>query len=443
MTAPVRYTDKVPRTRHGVQMPPPPLAVQPTAGLTTKPVELFDRYVGHPGTGLEPERVIQIYRAAEGGYPIEQCDLFEDVVENDGHLRSLITARTLAVTGKKWQIQAGGEATIDTVAAEILETALRDTNFDELVGHVLSSRYYGWAGAEIDWREKDGDWLPAWFVCVPQRRFVFDALGQPLLLNDASYTGTALSPGRWVWTRNPGTTLTARAGLMRTACWYALFKKWSWRDLVVYAEKFGVPMVVGKYKPEATEEDKEELQETVENIGEDGQAMMSTEAEVDIREAQRGGDSNGLHRAVIEEANAELSKLITGSTLTVETGGPGSFALGKVHESRSFDLVLADMLLVVNRFREGIARPFLVLNGLEAAKTPELVVHVTRETDPLTRAKLAETLWQMGLPLDTEQLREDHQMRAPPSPERTLPPPPDLMLPAAGARTPAPEEGEE
>lgn len=428
------------RRRHGapasvleLQIPPMPIAIGSAVATRTRPIQWLDRFLTHPGYGVEPQRVVQIYRTAEYGWTMEQCDLFDDIIENDGHLRSVIHARVLAVAGKQWQVMHGGDAAIDQKAAELLQSALRESNFDDLVAHLLSARYMGWAGTEIDWRVVDGDTLPLWFVNVPHRRFCFDEYGRPRILNGIDdTTGELLRAGSWVFGRNSVSGLTARSGLMRTATWYALFKRWSWRDWVIYAEKFGIPLVIGKYDSDASEEDRTALETAVESIGEAGQATMSDETMVEIHEAQKGGAESNLHAGIVREANNEISKLITGSTLTVETGGPGSFALGKVHESRSFDLVLADAAFVARRFRADIAKPFLAYNGFADAACPELIIHVTRETDPLTRAKLAETLQAMGLELDTEQLREEFQFRKPPTTDRTLSPPAPTPAPAAG-----------
>jgi len=406
----------------GLQLPPPPSVLVAPSGVVTKPLAVWDQHVSHPGKGVEPQRVLTIYRSAEAGYPLEQCDLFDDIVENDGHLRALLESRTLAVAGKAWQIQAGGAAPADIRAAEILDAALHDTNFELLMMHMLGARYYGWAGAEIIWERRGSDIVPTWFVNVPSRRFRFDDRDRPMLINSAAVTtGEELTPGRWVFGRNGNAGLTARSGLLRTGTWYALFKRWSWRDWVIYGEKFGIPLVIGRYQEGASEEDKGELQNTVEDIGEAGQAIMSANAEVDIREAQRGGESNNLHRTIVVEANAELSKLITGSTLTVDSGGPGSFALGRVHETRAFDLVTADAAWLSNIVRSELSRAFLSLNGFPpGTRPPELVIHIARESDPLTRVQLAEKLQRMGLELDKEQLREEFQFRAPPTPDRAL-----------------------
>ena len=69
-------------SRLGLNMPAPPPTFK--EGIQAKPVELWDRFVGHPGSGIDPRRVVGIYRQAECGYPLEQADLFADIIENRG-----------------------------------------------------------------------------------------------------------------------------------------------------------------------------------------------------------------------------------------------------------------------------------------------------------------------------------------------------------------------
>jgi phage gp29-like protein len=60
------------------------LATRATVSLRAVPRQ---RLV-HLGFGLTPEWRVAMFRAAEHGHPQEQCDLFEDLVENDRQVRT-------------------------------------------------------------------------------------------------------------------------------------------------------------------------------------------------------------------------------------------------------------------------------------------------------------------------------------------------------------------
>ena len=407
--------------RHQLQMPPPPMAITAPEGISTNSLPM-DRTPHHPEYGLEPAQVINIYRAAECGWTCHQADLFEGIVERDNHLQACVNGRINAVAGKSWQIMPGGADQQSIVAAELLDKVLRASNFGDMIAHWLSARYMGWSGAEIVWGRSGDVVAPLWFIDVPARRFSFDSVDRPELVNQSSHDREALEPGKWIFIRNraPFAGLTARSGLLRGGSWMSLFKSWSWRDWVIYAEKFGIPLVIGRYSAGANETEKANLEEAVEDIGEAGQATMSKETDIEIAEAQRGGDSNGLHRSIVKEANEEISKLITGSTLTMASGGNGSFAQAEVHANTSFAHVEADASLVASNASMQLFRSFLKWNGFNTAEVPRLVIHITRETDGLTRANEAEKLIAMGLDIDSEQMREEFGFRAPPTPDRVL-----------------------
>jgi phage gp29-like protein len=385
----------------------------------------LDKYISHPGYGVDPRTIVSIYRNAEQGYTASQCDLFEDILESDGHLRSVIESRTLALTGKTWQIQADGTEPASLKAAEILQQALSNANFSSVIQSIISCRYFGYSASEIIWGQNEsGDFIPKHFIPIPHRRISFDDYDVPKLLNkDLVYNdGEDMPLGEFIFSANSGImseTITARSGLLRTATWFALFKRWSWRDWTIYANKFGIPAVIGKYEPEAEPESIAELEKAVKDIGEAGQAVLPSNTNIEMKEPASGGNSN-IHAAIVASANAEISKLIAGATLTSEIKGNGSYAAASVHENVAFSLVKADYKLVADAVKDQIIIPFLKYNGFSNIKPPRLVIHISKTEAGTERLAQFEKALSMNIELDKEQIREELQFRAPPSAERTL-----------------------
>lgn len=378
-----------------------------------------DRHQQHPGYGLTPERLVAILRHAERGYPADQCDLFEDLVEVDGHLRNLFEQRRQAVSGKPWVIQAGGSDAADHEAAVALADAigaLPDSNFIEFLEHQLSFGPYGWAASEIDWDLVDGQIRPTHLATVPHRRFRIGE-HQELLLRTREFSqdGEPLAPGKWVVTKRSGGKL-ARAGLMRTAAWYALFKRYGTRDWIVYAEKFGIPLVLASYDEAADDEAKRVAEDIVENIGDDGGAVIPKSIEVKVESAARDGDGGdgAVHPALISYCNREMSKLVNGSTLSNDNGDSGgaSYALGRTHDTVRFEAVMYDAERIQEAFRSGLAAPFVRFNGL-AGKPPLLKMQVVRDLTPAVRADVAERMSNIGLELSKQQLRQELGFKEP------------------------------
>ncbi len=405
---------------------PAPLPARPSAPIA-RSVPMLDRWMTHPSVGATPERISQIYREAEQGWPARQCELFDDAVGRDGHLRSALEGRVLSVAGKGWIIVPGGDSDADKVAAAALESALRSVpNFQEMMEHQLKATWYGYSLSEIQWDLRGGLNVPVWFANIPHVRFRFDAEDYPRLLTASNLTdGVALEPGHWMYTRMSG-RVAAASGLMRTALWLSYFKKLAFRDWLVFSERFGMPYVAGKYDALTPADEKQVLAQAVGALGKEGGAIFSKAAEIEITQAAQGGKAEDVQGALARFCDDEISELITGSTLTSRSGGPGSFALGRVHADRSFEIVLSDAERLAHRFEQDIGVPFVAFNGLNA-RPPRLKIHVIRDYDPMVRAQTLQILQTMGLALDTDQVRQEFQIKPPTG--AALTPPPVKVIP--------------
>lgn len=377
---------------------------------------------------------MSIFRDAESGFPVTQCDLFDDLIENDCTLRNLFDQRSQAVAGKPHVVQAGGPSSDDELVARVLAAALERLPLIEFFEHQLTFNRYGWAASEIDWGELEFEgrrWIvPVWLAHVPARRFRIDTRTDELLLvTDAKPEGERLAPGRWVVTRGRGTL--ARASLMRSAAWPALWKRFSTRDWVVYSEMFGIPLVQATYDDTdamgggATDVDSRAVaEEIVRKIGSSGGAVTPKSIEVKIHDAGRDVDSSSTHGNLIRFANAEMSKLINGSTLANDNAGSGgaSYALGEVHATVRWDNVVSDASRLEESIRTQIFVPFLRFNAMESVKASRMRIQVVRDLSPKVRLECADIARnKLGIPVSISQIRQDASFREPLNPEDSAP----------------------
>lgn len=383
----------------------------------------FDQWQDHPGYACTPERVVAIFRLAEQGWLTQQCDLFDDCVETDAHLRNLFEQREAAVAGKPFVIQAGGSATPDALAASVLAEAWKRLPVTEAHSHLLGYNRYGHSALELDWDVRvigGRSWIvPVWAALVPARRFRVDPKTDELkLITEQNIDGETLEPGKWVVMRRSAIRV-ARSGLMRTAAWYALYKRFGTRDWVVFAEKFGIPLPVITYDEAQDENAKAVAEEIADNIGNDGAAVVPKKGiEVDIKEVGRGDSSTGVHAPLIEFCNRENSKLVNGSTLSNDNAngnsGGASYALGHVHASVRWELVQYDAERLQEAFRTQVAAPFAAFNGLDATKPPLLKIQIVRDLDPEQRSRIAVRLKnELGIDVSIQQMREELGFREP------------------------------
>jgi phage gp29-like protein len=393
----------------------PELGQRPPPTLQSVRFDFLDRYGRHPGYGLTIQRILHIFREAEYGYPALQCDLFDDVIERDAHLRSQIEMRLCAVAGKQWILQPGGDADEDIEAAVELEQRLRRVpDMRETFEHLLTAPAYGWAASEILWDDVDGLFAPVWFENVPHRRFIFDAQGRPRLLTaSAPSDGVPLEPGRWLFTAGRHRSIPM-SGLMRTAVFWSLFKSKAAADWVLTNERYGVPMPIGTYGDATPKEEKTALVEALGKIGQDFLAAFHESCKITgLDMGSRAGTPDQVHGMLIALVNAEISKLFTGGTLTSGEGtSAGSYAQASVHENRLFDFTVGDAERIPQIFEHQLATPFVVWNNLPG-KPPKLKIHIVRDMNPVERMNIFTMAQKLGMALDADQVRQEMQIKPP------------------------------
>lgn len=369
----------------------------------------------HPGRGLTAATIRGAFDSAEQGWPQSQCDIFDDVIERDASLRSLMDSRLMSVAGKGWIVQAGGDDSADVDAAKQLENALRRMpNIQANWEHLLTAVFYGYAACEVEWDLVDGVIAPVWLANVPHRRFHFDReTDEPRLVTNESWTtGIPLERGKWIWA-SMRHRRTARGGLLRSAVWWSWLKSLSIRDWQIFSARFGVPFVMATHDPNADEETIKVLKEAVVAFGKNGGAVFPSEGAIEIKEPAMGS-SNMVHPALVELCNREMAKLISGATLTQGEGtSAGSYALGRVHENQSFNFTLADAERLATWFTIDMGQAFITFNNIKA-RPPRLKVRVVREADPLVRMQLADFyVNKLGGELDDDQVRDEFDFKRP------------------------------
>ncbi|MBA2718922.1 MAG: DUF935 family protein [Chloroflexi bacterium] len=422
------------------------------AGRDAREVLAYASSVTHPGHGVTPEAILSAFAQAERGDPSRQCDLIDDMVESDSHLRNLFEQREQAVAGKPSVIQAGGQGDTADLAAYLLRESLSRIGLSlvDLFTHLLGFNRYGWAAAEIDWgiMNIDGtDWVvPVKFTNVEARRFRVAVINtpQPRELGDLRlYTdpgrphGDPLRWGKWLVLRRITTPQLARAGLMRTGVWPAMGKRYGFRDLLIFCQKYGIPLTLAKYKTMGGEVSDDEAisiaEDIVRGIGSDSGAVVPDTISVEFPDVKRDGNST-IHAGLISYCNREMSKLVNGSTLANDNSDSGgaSYALGEVHDSVRWEAVQYDAEKLQTAFRECVFAPFCLYNGL-AGPVPELRIQTVRNLEPAQRVAIAAQMKnELGIEVSIGQLRADTGYREPTDPADAAPGKPEPVAPAPG-----------
>lgn len=243
----------------------------------------------------------------------------------DAHLSALIETRKQKTTGSDFKI-------VDENGEEIEEqTALVDKQwFVDAMGHALDSKFFGHSLLQF------GDRIGKDFksVSVVPREYV---LQQKSLVKTSpnAFDGKAFkSFAGWVIPAGGDCDL----GLLAKAVPLTVYKKSAMGAWADYADIYGVPLRVGKTNVR-DDETRENLAEMLENMRSATWAVVDTDDVVEMV----GGSSTDAFQTFenqIATLNNELSKLIIGSTMTMDSGS--SRAQSETHENTTNQIAKAD-----------------------------------------------------------------------------------------------------
>lgn len=402
----------------------------------------------HYGRKLDVPTIFNAHDTAEAGYPRRFQEIGRDRLKADGHLRSAVGQRRDGVGRKPWVILPGGDSEVDKAAAAELERNLRRARgFRSALKHHAMTFWHGYALSEIDWRYRDGIFVPAAFRSPEHHHIIFDANDEPRYAppwrgqpgtRGPDLNGEELRAGAWWYSRIDGER-AAVAGLAITGIIWSHLKTLSMRDWVRLAHRFGIPFVYGVYEqgqeddPNASEKDKAKLKEAVQKLGTDGWAVFSKAAEIKVTEIKgAGGGAGEIHKALIQCCDQVISKLIVGATTLQQTSGPtGSYAQSKVHADRGFEILDGDANDLGDSFESYVGEQFVTYNQhrFPGAEPPRLKLHLVKDQSPTARVGVFAKAAEMGVPVSISQVRTELQLKPPTGPD-DIAKPSDLAQPA-------------
>jgi phage gp29-like protein len=403
--------------------------------LTSKPSKerlpqpgRLDRWGGHLMGSVNPARVARLLRAAEGGDLSGQAMLFDLILERDARLRGLMQSRANAVRGLEWQVEpASKKSPADKKVADFCKEALEGCrHFRTGLSRLNRAVGHGYAGIELFWTVKGGKNLIGQVQEVRQRFFYQDPeTGEIRLRTDTtSWRGEAVPPYRMAIHRYDALTpAIGTAGLFRTLVWLWCFKHYNLKDFSVFCEIYGMPLRLGKYDQNASDDEKNALKAALQSLGSDGAGIISKDTEIEFVEAGTKGKGQYPHIEMQSLVNTEYAIAVLGQTLTTDAGDRGTQALGTVHDRVRLDLAEGDALGLEDTGQAEIIQPLVGFNFGWDADLPKFKLPVPRPKDRQSIAKSIETAARSGVKIGQNWARKELDIPEPEDGE-------DLVVPA-------------
>ena len=315
----------------------------------------------HPSRGLTPSKLARLLREAEEGDATAYLELAEDMEEKDLHYASVLGTRKRAVAQLEVTVEAASDAAGDEADAELIRQFLARDELEDELFDMLDAIGKGYSVTEIIWQQDGRTWLPERLEWRLPQWFELDREnGRTIWLR--SEDGPQELPGFKFICHAARTKsgLPIRGGLARLAAWAYLFKNYTLKDWVAFAEVYGQPIRVGKYHAGATKEERETLLRAVANIGSDAAAIIPENMIIEFVKAEQSG-SRELYERLCDWLDRQISKGVLGQTLTTEVSG-GSLAAARVHDEVRGDIERADAKQLAATLNRQLVKPIIDLN---------------------------------------------------------------------------------
>jgi len=262
--------------------------------------------------------------------------VYNDIVI-DSHLSAAIETRITKTTSKEYKI-------VDENKEETDETEIFESQwFRDFMRLALESKFYGYSLIQFGDRTENG------FACVEvvPREYVYP---QKYAVRKSPQSTTELIPFTTGQYKNwlIGVGKPKDIGLLMKAAPLVIYKNTAFGSWSEFTELFGSPFRFGKtnVRDEAL---RDNMYDMLENMGRNAFGVFHTDDELEyIKDSQT--DSYQVFNELIERANSEISKLVLGSTMTMDDGS--SRSQSEVHERTTGSIEKEDALFlaeVVNK----------------------------------------------------------------------------------------------
>lgn len=352
---------------------------------------------------LTPERLASVLRAAIDGDMEDYLILAEEMEERDLHYSSQIRTRKLAVSGLDPVVEAVSEEAKDVELADEIRRLVSSPVFSDMLFELLDGLGKGFSVVEVIWQTRNGRWLPMDYRWADPRFFQFDdETGRALRHRDHSATGRQLEPYKYL-THMPRikSGLPVRNGLARLVAVMYMLKGYTLKDWWAFAEVFGMPIRVGKYGPNATDDEIRTLVNAIANIASDAGAAIPESMKLELVETAKGSGGETLFQNMAEWADRQISKGVLGQTMTADDGSSQSQA--NVHNDVRGDIQKDDARQLANTLQT-LVEWVIDLNHGPQEQYPRIKLPIIEAEDLKSLSDALGPMIDRGLKIEKSQL---------------------------------------
>jgi len=386
-------------------------------------------------------------RATVQGWTDRKADLDSRFVREDSHVRGLDAIRRSRLATSPFRIAPSSSRPLAILVANAVREAFsKIENFRSTCSELGVFGMSGYAVGELVWREDVTLHVPIGrgsvaiqgcevirkIAPIPPRALAFD------IVDDSPWL--VLGPGLHVPVDDSDKFLYIRGD--GPASLPTRFRGWGWANawlsylaalplerLSVVVETFGIPTPYLERSDSRALTDVENLEalELLEAVG-TGRPAMIPRSLGTLEHSPVPQGLAPLHAQMLAIVRSEQSKNILSSTLQTEIGGNGSYAAATVHEGQETKIVRLDSVVLcealtrtlrhicaanAERWAAAFARFVPGITPADIVEAAPFCSMTISDETPSQRVQVFTSAKALGVELDTEQVREELQLRAP------------------------------
>lgn len=238
-------------------------------------------------------------------------------MQTDALVGGSIRRRKSAVKAMQWGLDRGQSA---SRVSKSVEAMLADLSMERIIGQMLDATLYGYQPMEIIWAPVGSMWGVADVIGKPPEWFCFDAENQLRFKTKDNPVFGELQPDRKYLLPRQDPTYQNPYGFadMSMCFWPLVFKKGGLKFWLAFTEKFGSAFSVGKLPRSATKEERGELLDSLEDMIQDGVAVIPDDGSISLVEMAGKSASADLYEKLVMHCRGEITIALLGQNQTTE-----------------------------------------------------------------------------------------------------------------------------
>ncbi|MFZ1288854.1 MAG: DUF935 family protein [Melioribacteraceae bacterium] len=313
----------------------------------------------------DPDKIL-----ADNGY---DYSIYRDLL-SDPHLWSVIQQRKAQVNQMGWTLEIDKS---DPLFNELIDL-LENIQLNKVIDQILDCTLYGFDVEEIRYDIIKNKIVPIELNQKPAEWFIFSNENELKLrkIANGSYIfeeGISLPEYKFILSQHKGNYQNPYGEkLLSKVYWPITFKKASVDNWEKLLNEHGVPYIVAKHKSNATEPEKDILEDTLTELLADHIGIASEDTNIEFLESTKY-NAGDLFKNMVETLNIEISKAILTVTLTTEIGSTGSYKAAQIHRDMLEMIGLQDKK-IVERAINKLIEYYIILNYGKKDKYPKIVL---------------------------------------------------------------------